>query len=375
MTKFIVHIGDGKCGSTAIQNALYQSRNDLKQRGIYFDTLARNSGHTTLSLLAGQRSRAATGKREALAHDILKLLQDGSGDYDWVILSAENFVNLTPQSAAGLVASIGHPIEAIDVIAYVRNPPAMYASSIQQIIKGSHLFPPPESYHRRIDHKLQAWQAWIGADRMEVRVFDRRHLLGGDVVADFESYLSHVTGEAVCLSSETANRSLSAEQARVLQIFRSAVYPDSPNVILPKSTVLAQFFDRLNQIKLVGNPAELSDLARAVVLRRNGDVIDGLLAAFPGLPLDHASAPGSPMPTGPFPWADDTSIETVLAVSNKDIVARLTALVPDLNDGVLLTDAQIEDAMTGLGFDDEPGKQAFLAAYWTYLEARLRCRR
>lgn len=375
MTKFIVHIGDAKCGSTAIQNALYHSRNDLRQRGIHFDTLAPNSGHTALLLLAGQHSRAASEAREALAHDIMALLRDGSRTYDSLILSAENFVNLTPQAAIELIASIGRPIESINVIAYVRNPPEMYASSIQQIIKGSHIFPPPDSYHRRIDHKLKAWKEQIGADRMEVRLFERSHLLGGDVVADFASYLSDVTGESIRLSSSAANQSLSVEQAQVLQTFRRVVYPDRPNVIAPKSTAVAQFFAALNQIRRVGNAPVLSDTAREVVLCRNADVMAGLTDCFPHLPLQNHPEPGSPTPDGPFPWTYNKDIKTVFAVSDEDIRTLLSDLVPDLNDGAVLKDAQIENAMTSLGFHSQPDRQAFLAAYQRYLETRLRSHR
>lgn len=375
MTKFILHIGDAKCGSTAIQNALYLARQNLAENGIYYDTYFPNSGHTALTLLVGQRSRGDSKPREALAADTLSLLQREARNFDWVVLSAENFVNLSPEIVAELAESIAGPVEAIEAIAYVRSPVPMYASSIQQIIKGSHSFPPPESFHRRIDRKLKAWLAFIGGDRFQVRLFERQSLEGGDVVSDFSSYLASLTGVPISLPSGSYNTSLSAEQARILQLFRLAVYPDQQGTLLPRSTVLAQFLSALNAIRTVGSPVMLSDLAQDVIRARNADVVHGLMEAFPNLAFPDFAQPGTSLPRGPYPWSEDDSIEAVLACSDQSIVAQLSGLLPESNSGHEPDDHHLAAAMSGLGFDTLTEQHTFRAAWDDYQRARSKCRR
>lgn len=375
MAKFILHIGDAKCGSTAIQNALYLARGHLAENGICYETLFPNSGHTALALLTGHRSRGASKSREAMAAETLSLLQKKAQNFDWVILSAENFVNLSPEIVAQLAETIAGPVEACEAIAYVRSPIPMYASSIQQIIKGSHQFPPPESFHRRIDRKLQAWLAFIGRERFQVRLFERRSLQGGDVVADFAGYLASLTGRPINLPAGSYNTSLTAEQARIMQLFRAAVYPDEPGTLFPRSTVLAKFFSSLNAIKMVGNPVALSDLARDVVRAGNADVVRGLTESFPGLAFPDFADADSPQPEGPFAWAGDNSIAAVLAATDQTIVAQLSDLLPELNGGHGCDDQRITAAMAGLGFADPAEQQAFRAACADYLAARAQCER
>ena len=375
MARFILHIGDAKCGSTAIQNAMYLSRKRLSEQGICYDTHFPNSGHTALALLVGQRSRGGSKSREALAAQTLAMLQQEARNHDWIVLSAENFVNLSPDVIARLAETIAGPIEALEAIAYVRSPVPMYASSIQQIIKGSHLFPPPESFHRRIDRKLKAWQEFIGADRFAVRLFERASLQGGDVVADFAGYLTDLTGVPVCLPAGSYNTSLTAEQARIMQIFRATVYPDQPGTLLPRSTVLAKFLASLNAIRPVGSPVALSSLARDVVRAGNIDVVEGLMENFPHLAFPDFSETGAAPPEGPFPWAENSSIEAVLAHSDQALITKLANLLPELNGGYELDDQRITSAIAGLGLHSEPEQHAFRVACSDYAKARSQCRR
>ncbi|WP_379923042.1 hypothetical protein [Erythrobacter sp. R86502] len=370
MAKFILHIGDAKCGSTAIQNALYLSRGRLAANGIYYDTHFPNSGHTALTLLIGQRSRGGSAAREVRAAKTLGLLQKEARNFEWVVLSAENFVNLSPDIVAELSETIAGPVEAFEAIAYVRSPVAMYASSIQQIIKGSHLFPAPETYHRRIDRKLKDWLAFIGQERFEVRLFERQSLDGGDVVTDFANYLTHVTGTPICLPSGAYNTSLTAEQTRIMQQFRLAVYPEQSGTLLPGSTALAKFFAALNDIRSVGSPVVISDLARDVIRARNADVARALMEAFPSLVFPDFSKTDMPLPQGPFPWTGDDSIEAVLANFDSGIAAHLATLLPELNGGRGLDDQTITAAMFGLGFHGVAEQTAFRTAYADYSKAR-----
>ncbi|WP_156318191.1 hypothetical protein [Porphyrobacter sp. AAP60] len=342
---------------------------------VYYDTHFPNSGHTALTLLSGQRSRGGSEAREARAAKTLRMLQLEARNFDWVILSAENFINLSPEIVARLAETITAPVEAFEAIAYVRSPVAMYASSIQQIIKGSHLFPAPDTYHRRIDRKLGDWQEFIGQDRFQVRLFERQSLGGGDVVTDFANYLSHVTSTPISLPPGSYNTSLTAEQARVMQQFRLAVYPDQPGALLPRSTALAKFFESLNAIRPVGSPVVISDLARDVIRARNADVVRALMETFPNLAFPDFTDTDTPLPEGPFPWTGDDSIEAVLSRIDGGVVVQLANLLPELNGGRDLDEQTMAAAMSGLGFHDPAERQAVRAAVEDYAKARSLCPR
>lgn len=89
-----------------------------------------NSGHTATTLLSGQRSRGGQQSSRGTGCQNPKPLQRQARNVDWVVLSAENFVNMRPDFEARLSGTIVGPIEAFEAIAYVSSPVAMYASSI-----------------------------------------------------------------------------------------------------------------------------------------------------------------------------------------------------------------------------------------------------
>lgn len=373
MTKLILHIGDGKCGSTAIQNSLFRSREELARHGILYDTLTPNSGHTTLPLLIGQGSRAATGKRMDLARQTVQLLQDQIPRYEWAILSAENLVNLTADAVTELLEMIGGTAKSAVAIAYVRDPAAMYLSSVQQIIKGSHIYPAPESYHRRIDRKLKNWRKLIGSNRLTVRAFSRASLIEGDVVADLEQWLCTLTGCPVRLERQVANASLTAEQTRVLQIYRQTVFPDMAGTLLSRSTVLVQMFDALNAVCPVGNRIALSEAARKVVSARNADVVANLRELYPELPFVTEECPQEPDETARFPWHETGDVSAILERCDAGLVEDYCRLLPDLAG----PDTATEPVEARLGRIHAGFPQAMdqvRAIYGEYLQALPRCK-
>ena len=123
----------------------------------------------------------------------------------------------------------------------------------------------------------------------------------------------------------------------------------------------------------MGSPVVISDLARDVIRARNADVVRELMEAFPSLVFPDFGESDTPLPQGPFPWTGDDSIEAVLADIDRDIVAQLANLLPELNGGRDFDDQIIVAAMSGLGFHDQAEQQAFRAACADYAKARALC--
>lgn len=373
MARFIVHIGDGKCGSTAIQTALYSSREALSQTGILFETLTPNSGHGVLPILLGLKSRAFSERHRLLAHETIEILRDRSSNYDWIILSAENLINIDPTLMPGLISMITDKNEGMNVLAYVREPSEMYLSLIQQVVKGSHFYTKPDAYLRRLDKKLKNWRSLVGSNHFTLRLFDRDVLTEGDVVADFECYLQEKTGKHLHLKRHRSNVSMTSEQICVLQKYRAQVYPECSGKIMDRSTVLTKFFEEINAYGSVGNRAMLTETARSVVSHGSLKTTKKLNLEFPGLGMP-VTATGASLPEPPYPWAVSDDVSLVLDRVDEDIVGAFCRLLPDLNEGHAPEGASLDDIFAGLfeaqDIDLEPARTIF----GKYLERLSQCK-
>lgn len=344
MARFVVHIGDGKCGSTAIQSSLYQSRAALAAQGILFETLTPSSGHTVIPLLLGLKSRVTDPARLDLARSILELLRAKSEQYDWIVISAENLINLDPAELPKLLSWVSDKTEDVHAIAYVREPAAMYLSSVQQILKGNHHYVRPENYQRRVDRKIGQWHERIGDSNFKLRLFDRNALVSGDVVADFSAYLSRLTGKTIDLVEQRSNASMTAEQMQVMQIYRRQVLRNVAGTVVGRSTLLARLFSDMNEIRMVGHRPQLSELAQAVVGQANRPVVTALNTRFADLAMPDAGS-GFTCPDPPYPWTESKRVSAILESCDEDLVVRYCEIIPDLNAGNIPTGRAFEDVM------------------------------
>ena len=160
----------------------------------------------------GKRGRRPQAEALRIAHD----LQKQALEADRLIISAENFMTVDPDAFFSLVSKTEDV--CADVIAYVRSPIDQYLSYVQQKLKGSSTFPPPDQYSKSITGSLRRWKLHPYVRSMTVRLFDRSVLLGSDVVEDYSTWLS-AKSRAPTLSKAgpERNTSLTAEQTIVLQ--------------------------------------------------------------------------------------------------------------------------------------------------------------
>jgi hypothetical protein len=148
LAKFIVHIGDGKCGSSSMQAALFDARDRLREMGLAYASHHRTSGNFCFGTLLGKNTRGNAEQQRGFALQAIKTLQSQLDHSDYIIISSEAFLTLDPEEVVEILQFITLDIERIDVIAYVRDPLGMYLSMAQQLIKSSHRFPRPDTYVR-----------------------------------------------------------------------------------------------------------------------------------------------------------------------------------------------------------------------------------
>ena len=189
MITLFVHIGAGKCGSSAIQRFLAVNQAGLRDQGIlvpgreldpddpgveqhliYFE-----SGIDRDDFAVQVAGRLRTLARTALEHDC-----------PVAVISAENLIN--PKQFWLLFRGVEEQLD-IRIVAYVRRQDDFMISAWQQWqLKQRESF---DEYYRmtkgRIDwhQQLEPWRQSFGRDKMHVRRYAVDKLVDGDVVVDF----------------------------------------------------------------------------------------------------------------------------------------------------------------------------------------------
>lgn len=369
MARFILHIGDGKCGSTAIQEALYEARDRLAARGVLYETATPKSGHYTLANLVGGSTRGDRAAQMVSAHRSIERIKARSSGFENILLTAEPFIFIGPERLLQLLSTMGTEMDELHVLAYVRSPADMYLSLVQQQLKADHRFVLPSSYERPLDRALEAWQRHPAVTSLTVRRFEREALVDGDVVKDFESFLHAITGiEGMILGGSEANASMSAEQVVLLQALRQQECKDVPGMRRPVSDSLERAFDEMNGSGRLGSSPALRSEAASIVTSRCADVVNRLNDLFPDLCLAHTSGlvERHDGPSGAAPDAHD--VKTVLRDVDELLVSRLARLIPAMNDGLAGDSApEARRALEGVLAHPVPDEDRFFRAvehYW-----------
>jgi hypothetical protein len=202
--KIVVHIGPPKTGSTSIQVSLSADRDRLAGQGIYYYEKIPNMtlALSTLFLPKGRQPNPKlvrkTGSIEqayawsracwdAFEKDVDETRPDLS------IISSERFAVI--EDVDQFIARLRRRFDEIYVVAYVRDPVALYTSTIQERVRGGTVLgnlPTPMNFEYKLRGVLERFRDVVGQDRMIVRNFARENLVDGDVVADFAAILSRL---------------------------------------------------------------------------------------------------------------------------------------------------------------------------------------
>lgn len=364
MTKFIVHIGDGKCGSSAIQAALFDAVPELKKKRVIYASHHRTSGNFCFGTLLGKPTRGNDARQRELAIQTVEKLKAQLKGADFVIISSEAFLTLAPDEVLQILRMIDPSPERVDLIAYVRAPVGMYLSLAQQSIKASARFPAPDKYVRHLDKFLLGFEQHPNVDSLTVRMFDRTQLVNSNAVSDFEHILRSLTDNPeISLNDVDENSSLSSEQMVVLQDFRSRFCRDIEGKAAPQSSRLIDFFSAMNEEGLIGSKPTLSDAAASLVGNNNSEIVQRLNDRY-GLSL--ACPTAKDIHKMPANWGP---IGSILKGVKKDYVEHLKMLIPNYNPGILSGDSSEDKNALRRMIALEPAKAEAIEratqTYWT----------
>ena len=206
MTRLVVHIGGGKCGSTAIQQFLRNNRDRLQSEGFivpgermttttdqpanqvwFFQGLLNYPGNIPL----GWDSLGPIG-----AARLRGLLNKCLGDYHQtkrarvceptILLSAENLSN--PSGLHRVFTNLTKDFD-VEIVLYVRRQEESYMSAWQQwfVKTESNLddwITNNTAFFANWKETIQSWET-VCARKFSVRIYDRNELVNSDIVHDY----------------------------------------------------------------------------------------------------------------------------------------------------------------------------------------------
>lgn len=248
--KLILHIGQGKAGSTAIQRTLAAGRDELLRKGVLYpeNLYIKNCHHyfSTLNFDVPQRWPSVVNRMgfsidsaKAGAKEEWENLQEQltNNNPKITIISSETlFSDYSPTEAIRAKKYLGSLADEMRILAYLRSPVSRYISLVQQKLKSSRiLVQPAASGVVKIISKYNE----IFTVPCELRVFERNSLKSGDAVVDFVEW-SGLQELGIDFPKAEFNTSMSAEAMAVLENLASDHGPTTAEALKEKRTLQSQ---------------------------------------------------------------------------------------------------------------------------------------
>jgi len=167
-----LHVGTRRTGTTSIQQTCRRSNPVLRDAGLRYP--GADWGPHQVATAAGDGTAAEWIDKLPTEIDVL--------------LSSEAFGKTSPEQRIALAKLIAPRWPSVRVVIYCREPVSFATSVAQQAVRrrGRPLdvaVRKPVIYGFR--RQLEGWIAAFGRENLIVRKFDRRSMIGGDVVDDF----------------------------------------------------------------------------------------------------------------------------------------------------------------------------------------------
>jgi hypothetical protein len=254
--ELILHLGDFRTGTTAIQSW-------LRQHGA-FHGIHYPPGFNHAALAQSLPHHAARAQHFGAMADHL-----GSVDAPFAVISAEHFEFSDPAELAhALAAHMPRQTARLRLIAYVRPHAHSYLARFSESAKIGSFDGDLEAYldwpqtPRRMTYapRFDRWARVFGG-AFSLRLYDRDHFTGGDVVRDFASF---VTGADPGPQGIEENPSPGIEALAYARAFHRALGP-LPEEATAARWTLGRHLGR--QITALGLPQTPLHLDRALALR------------------------------------------------------------------------------------------------------------
>lgn len=236
MRTLYLHIGMPKAGSTSIQSAMRDAREDLEAEGLSYLRFGRNHS-AVFRLLVGQTRKTLRKPLSQISLDELGLsAPDPAAVLDRVgviakasqktaVISGEGLFGFTLAEVASVKAMLAPHFDRIRVVVYLRDPISWASSRAQQAVKTGRST--ESELIEELDQRgrsallvpgyghLRSYVEVFGRDALICRPFDRAAFAGGDLIDDFLTTIGR-PDLAGRVRSRISNPSLSQDAVRLL---------------------------------------------------------------------------------------------------------------------------------------------------------------
>lgn len=276
MKRAILHIGTEKTGTTSIQKFLFENRSKLSSMGLLFPASAGFISNQRLVVYGKQAPEPDLADESLDVSDSVQLdqwkeqfvlehcseilaFQARHTDASSVIYSAEHLQSrLTRIDEIKRIARLLRPLfDEVRVLVYLRRQDRYALSAHSTSVRGGNpntfAFEKLNAVGPYYDYRmlLEQWSEVFGADAIDVRVFEKAQLHGGDVVTDF----CKVTGiDDSCPSMvkpESENEALSHTALMLLRRF-NALAANDPTLLEYSKTEIRPYL--LGEVQRIQDP-------------------------------------------------------------------------------------------------------------------------
>lgn len=221
--QLVIHLGDRKTGSTAIQDALVAKAIQSPDARIFYPT-----GNNHIPLAKTLSVKALASQRDQRFGKLAKRIH--RSDADIAVISAEHFESVDPVALQeALKEFFPDLLGRVRLLAYVRPHADRLVSNYAEAVKLGHFNGDLAAYHTmRLDKKplnytprFTRWRDTFGSI-FTLRPFVRSALVNGDIVADFAEFLLGDTPHQLAASPQS-NPSMSLEDLAMMRLLQSRI--------------------------------------------------------------------------------------------------------------------------------------------------------
>jgi hypothetical protein len=285
----ILHIGAPKCGSTALQSALFLNRERLKSQGVEYVGAQAHwiSAAKAVVGVADRVSRRVPPISEW--QSMVGWARRATGEGRRALISSEWFASADEPCVERIVHDLG--AESLSIVLMIRPLTATLPSAWQQSLKlggtlglqewlETVLFQPEEPRSKRVwlKHRYDAiarrWSEVVGPENVTIVVVDEKNRSG--IFDDFSRIVGVPLG-TLSVQPNRTNPSLSAFEADVLAELNAMFFVQGGTLREYRSGVLRTFDGYVNSIRQGEvQKSRIPSAMRSVVDERNNEIAQGL---------------------------------------------------------------------------------------------------
>ena len=285
----ILHIGAPKCGSTALQSALFLNREALKNHGIeYIGAQAHWTNAAKSVVGVGDR---VSGRVPPISEwqSMVGWARRATGEGRRALISSEWFASADEPCVERIVHDLG--AESLSIVLMIRPLTSTLPSAWQQSLQlggtlglqewlEAVLFQPEEPRSKRVwlKHRYDAiarrWSEVVGPENVTIVVVDEKNRSG--IFDDFSRIIGVPLG-TLSVQPDRTNPSLSAFEADVLAELNAMFFVQGGTLREYRSGVLRTFDGYVNSIRQGEvQKSRIPSAMRSAVYERNNEIAQGL---------------------------------------------------------------------------------------------------